>query len=380
MVWARASTFTESIWNMPSRAASAVICRRPGVSGRAAPKPWAARAMRRACDAESWSGRAMNGDSLPELHRYIRALESRPPCRWASVSAEPENEAFDRIHALPLWRGRIDIAPLSGGITNRNYLVRDGGRRVVARLGGDIPVHGVMRFNEHAASRAAAAAGISPAVRHAEPGLLVLDYVEGGSLTPEQVRADRDRCVALVRAAHMQVGRHLRGPALAFNVFHILSDYAHTLRERSCRHAAALPGFAAAAAALQSALGPIELVFAHNDLLAGNIIDDGSRLWLIDWDYAGFNTPLFDLGGLASNNFFTTADEAAMLELYFGTAPDAGLRRRFAAITCASLLREAMWSMVSELHSDIDFDYVAYTDANLANFRAAYVAFRDQHA
>lgn len=292
------------------------------------------------------------------------------------MAEQTEQDAHDRIHALALWRGRIDIAPLSGGITNRNYLVRDGGRRFVARLGGDIPLHGVMRFNEHAASRAAAAAGVSPAVRHAEPGLLVIDFIEGGSLTQAEVRAGRDRCVALVKRAHAGVVLHLNGPGLAFDVFHIVRGYIRALAAHPCRHAAALPGLASAAEALRAAVGPVELVFAHNDLLAGNIVDDGHRLWLIDWDYAGFNTPLFDLGGLSSNNGFSAEDDDAMLHGYFGARPDAGLRRRLAAIACASLLRETLWSMVSEFHSAIDFDYAGYSDANLAAFRAAFAELR----
>ena len=73
--------------------------------------------------------------------------------------------------------------------------------------------------------------------------------------------------------------------------------------------------------------GPIDLVFGHNDLLAANFIDDGKRLWLIDWDYAGFNSPLFDLGGLASNNELAPTDEEWLLEAYFERAA----RRRPAA-------------------------------------------------
>ena len=296
------------------------------------------------------------------------------------VTRRTYSDPLDLIRALDVWRGRIDIAPLTGGITNRNYVVNDGGARYVARLGGDIPVHGVMRFNEHAASRAAAIVGVSPAVRHAEPGLLVLDFIAGTTLTPEAVRADRRRCAALVRRAHREVAAELRGPALAFNVFHVHRDYAHTLRAASSPHLPKLPRLAAIAARLEVAAGPITLVFGHNDLLAGNFIDDGDRLWLIDWDYAGFNTPLFDLGGLSSNNGFDADDDTAMLAAYFGTRPTATLRRRFAVMRCASLLREAMWSMVSELLSDLDFDYAGYTETNLARFDQAWAALADPHA
>jgi thiamine kinase-like enzyme len=291
------------------------------------------------------------------------------------VTTAAPADPYDTIRALPLWRRAVEIEPLPGGITNRNYLVRDQGRKAVVRLGGDIPIHGIMRFNEHAASRAAAAAGISPPVLHAGPGVLVIGHVEGKTLTAEVVRVLRDRCVALVRRAHREVPLHLRGPILSFNVFHILRDYGHALIEGGSRHAEALPGLMAVAEALEQAAGAIDLVFGHNDLLAGNFIDDGSRLWLIDWDYAGFNTPLFDLGGLSSNNGFGAEDDLAMLTAYFGAAPDDELRRRFAAMLAASLLRETMWSMVSEIHSTLAFDYAAYTAQNLARFEAAHAAF-----
>ena len=61
-----------------------------------------------------------------------------------------------------------------------------------------------------------------------------------------------------------------------------------------------------------------------------------------------------------------------MLAEYFDGKPDGGLVRSHAAMQCASLLREAMWSMVSELHlSAPGADYVAYTADNLARLDAA---------
>jgi thiamine kinase-like enzyme len=127
---------------------------------------------------------------------------------------------------------------------------------------------------------------------------------------------------------------------------------------------------------LEDAVGPIDQVFGHNDLLAANLIDDGTRLWLIDWDYAGFNSPLFDLGGLASNNGFDIAHERAVLETYFGEPAGARLMHRYTAMKCASLLRETLWSMVSELMSTVDgIDFAAYTRENRARFEAAWKAF-----
>ena len=287
-------------------------------------------------------------------------------------TADPET----LIRALPLWRGPIEIAPLLGGITNKNYIVRDDDRCVVVRLGGDIPVHGVMRFNELAASRAAGAAGISPKVLYAAPMAMALEYISGRTYEPEDMRANRRRCVDLIKRVHREVARHLRGPTLAFNVFHIIRDYAHTLVEDKSRMSAKLPRLLAASEILEKATGAIDLVFGHNDLLAANFIDDGRRLWLVDWDYAGWNTPLFDLGGLSSNNGFDATDDDAMLEDYFEAAPTDALRRRFKAMLCASLLREALWSLVSESRSTIDFDYVAYSEQNLTRFDDAWAGFQ----
>ncbi len=282
-----------------------------------------------------------------------------------------------RVAALAIWSRRVDPVPLAGGITNQNFKVEDRGRRYVVRVGDDILVHGVVRANELAASRAAHLAGLSPAVVHAEPGILVLDFIEGRTFTPEDVRnpANLERLVDMVRRCHRDIPQHLRGPAAMFWVFHVVRDYAHTLSEGNSRHVAILPDLLARAARLEEAVGPIEVVFGHNDLLAANFIDDGQRLWLVDWEYAGFNSPLFDLGGLVSNSELSPEQEEQILSLYFDAPVDDGLRRRAAAMKAASLLRETMWSMVSEIYSTVDFDYAAYTAENLKRFEAAYAKF-----
>jgi thiamine kinase-like enzyme len=290
----------------------------------------------------------------------------------------PKGDAASRVASLAIWRGRVDPQPLAGGITNQNFGVDDDGRRYVVRVGDDILVHGVVRANELAASRAASVAGLSPGVVHAEPGILVLDFIEGRTFTPEDVRnpANLERLVDMVRRCHRDIPQYLRGPAAMFWVFHVVRDYAHTLREGGSRHAPLLPDLLARAARLEAVVGPVDVVFGHNDLLAANFIDDGRRLWLVDWEYAGFNSPLFDLGGLASNSELAGEQAEQALELYFGKPVDDDLRRRAAAMTAASLLRETMWSMVSEIHSTVDFDYGAYTAENLRRFETAYAAYQ----
>ena len=280
---------------------------------------------------------------------------------------------------LPCWGSRVTPVPLAGGMTNDNFLVEDGGERFVVRVGGDIAVHNIVRATEASASRAAHAVGVSPRVRYADPNALVIDFVEGRTLTVQDIRAPEShtRLIDLIRRAHREIPKHFPGPAPLFWVFQVLRHYGRVLHDLRSEHAPALPALAEMAERLERAVGPIDIVFGHNDLVAGNLLDDGERLWLVDWEYAGFNTPLFDIAGLASNSEASPEATEHMLELYFEQPVDGDLRRRMAAMTAASLLRETLWSMVSEQTSGIDFDYRAYTADNFRRFNAAYAAFED---
>lgn len=288
--------------------------------------------------------------------------------------------AVEKVTQLSIWRGKVEPRVLKGGITNTNFLVEDAGQKFFVRVGADIPIHGVLRFNELAALRAAEAAGISPGIVHVGPGVLVTRFVEGKTFGEADVREEKNlkRIVPLLRRVHLEMPRFLRGPILAFWVFHVVRDYAGSLKDGGHRLVGDLPRLLEIAEQLERAVGRIELVFGHNDLLPANFIDEGERLWLVDWDYAGFNSPLFDLGGLASNNELSAEQEAWLLEAYYGAQPDGDLWRRYRAMKCASLLREAMWSMVSELHSTLDIDFVAYTAVNLGRFEAAWAAFQEK--
>jgi thiamine kinase-like enzyme len=294
------------------------------------------------------------------------------------MTAASPLDPLERAASLSCWRGKVEPRPLGGGITNTNFTIVDGGENYVVRIGGDIPLHQISRSNELAASRAAFAAGISPEVVHSEPGALVLRFIEGHTFGPEDVRDPRNHAaiVDLIRRCHRDMPKYFRGPAAIFWVFQVLRDYGHTLKEGASRHLPLLPRLQAEAEVLEGGVGPIDVVFGHNDLLAANFLNDGKRLWLVDWDYAGFNSPLFDLGGVASNSELDEIARDAIAEDYFQKPLTDKLRRRLAAMTAASLLRETMWSMVSEIHSKLDFDYAAYTAENLRRYEAAYEAWR----
>ncbi len=283
----------------------------------------------------------------------------------------------DRIRALPIWKGDIVISPLTGGITNQNFVVTDAQGKSVVRIGADIPEHHISRKIEGAVGRAAHEAGVAPAIRYQTCGALVIDYLQARTLTAADLCDDTqlDQALALVMRTHREVPKHLRGAAPLFWVFHTLRDYAATLRDRSSLHMTA--DLLQDAAELEAEVGAIDLVFGHNDLLPANFLHDGSRMWLVDWEYAGFNSPLFDLGALA-NAGLSPAQETRMLTVYFGRPPTADLWHRYRAMKAASALREAMWSMVQEVHSTLPVDFAAYTTTNLATYRAAFDAFRHQ--
>jgi thiamine kinase-like enzyme len=164
-----------------------------------------------------------------------------------------------------------------------------------------------------------------------------------------------------------------------FWVFQVFRHYLSLLRQGDSAHATRLEELSAISAELENAVGPVEIVFGHNDLLAANFIDDGDKIWLIDFDYAGFNSPLFDLSNLASNNELGEPQELAMLEQYFGDRPGHKQLASYHAMKCASLLRETLWSMVSELNSRVDMDFADYTQKNLARFETVYAEFKNNY-
>ena len=265
----------------------------------------------------------------------------------------------ERVSRLPIWQGNVALAPLQGGLTNVSFLATDASGKYVVRCGDDIPAHHVYRERERAASRAAFEAGLSPEIVHAESGITVLRFVEARTFTEADLRADAPRIVTMLRTCHREVGHRLRGAANMFWVFHVIRDYVRLID--------ADPKYLALADRLEAAQVPLPIVFGHNDLLPGNVMDDGRRLWLIDWEYAGFGTAMFDLANLSSNGEFTPADDAALLDAYFAGKADDALRAAFTAMKAASVLREALWAMVSDVHLKTPgADYQAHARTYLA--------------
>ncbi len=278
----------------------------------------------------------------------------------------------ERVARLKCWRGPVTLKPLTGGLTNISFVASCRGEKFVVRCGKDIPMHHVFRDRERAASVAGFEAGLSPEIIHVEPGIMVLRFIDGRTFGEADLAANIGRLVPLLKDCHTKVGRHVRGAVSAFWVFHVIRDYV-TLLDGDRR-------YLEWADRLEQAQVPLPIVFGHHDLLPGNFIDDGQRLWLIDWEYGGFGTAMFDLANLSSNGAFEEAEDAALLDTYFEGKVADDLRRAFRAMKAASALREALWAMVSDVHLRTPgVDYKAHARDYLARAQAGFDRFAERH-
>lgn len=287
----------------------------------------------------------------------------------------------ERIRALPCWRGVVSAEPLRGGLSNESWKVLDAAGAHVVRFGEDFPFHHVRRANEAMAARAAHAAGFAPAVEFSAPGVMVSAFLPARTWGEADLRADPGRVGRYLRDFHTRMPGEISGPAAIFWVFHVIRDYARTLLARQSRFAPELPWLLAVAAATEAAQVPLPIVFGHHDLLPANFLeDDMGRLWLIDYEYAGFGTAMFDLAGAASNAGMAAAEAMELLTAYFGHAPGAATARAFDAMQCASLAREAMWAMVSEIFlAAPGADYDAHARDYLGRLRGALDSYQTLH-
>ena len=277
-------------------------------------------------------------------------------------------ETVEIINTIPIWEGSIEIKKLEGGITNQNYLVKDNSKKYVVRLGEDIPEHLISRSNELIASKAASLCKISPAVVYHKRGILVLDFIESKTLTENDIKNNILNIILIIKKIHYEIPKKIYGQSLIFWVFHVIRNYAKFLKDNNSHYSKTINSLLEKSEKLEKVSSPFQIVFGHNDLLAANFLNDGSKIWVIDWEYGGYNSPLFDLGGLSSNNNFNQKEDIFLLESYFEKKITNKLLLQFNSMKCSSLLREAMWSMVSEITSKINFNYNQYTQENIDKF------------
>ena len=283
------------------------------------------------------------------------------------VRGELRDQLVRVLQRVPELGGRrLKVTALSGGITNRNFLVAAEGapdRYVVRLAGNDTHLLGISREVEHAATVAAAGIGIGPEViAFIRPeAYLVTRFIEGH---PVLVSAMREP--ARLRSVGETLRRIHDGPAIPglFVPFRIVEAY----RALAASRGVAIPpeyDLAEAIARrieLACLIAPIQLRPCHNDLLNANFIDDGVRLRIVDWEYAGMGDPFFDLGNFSVNHQLEPDDELMLLAAYLGGGGDVPptLRARLVLMRIVSDFREAMWGVLQEGISTLDIDFRNY--------------------
>jgi thiamine kinase-like enzyme len=261
--------------------------------------------------------------------------------RTASLSARPRS-----------------VRELPGGLTNRNYKVTTPDGTFVARVwseGGDLLA--IDRGVEYRNSVAAAAAGAGAPVVECRPddGLLVVGYIEGRTLSNADV-ADPGTLARIAQACR----RLHAGPRFGndFDMFEIQRRYLSVARSRGFAIPAGyddlMPRFDAARAALSAR--PEPTVPCNNDLLAANFIDDGDRIWLIDYEYSGNNDPCFELGNIWGECHLTVAALEELIAAYYGR-PSRGKTARARLLGLAGKYGWTLWGAIQHAASPLDFDF-----------------------
>jgi thiamine kinase-like enzyme len=280
------------------------------------------------------------------------------------LRGELRDELVRAMQRVPELAGRdLTLRALSGGITNRNFLVEAAGtaeRWVIRLAGNDTHLLGISREVEHAATVAAAGVGVGPEVTAfiRPEGYLVTRFIVGRPVSEEAVH----RPDTLARVAE-SIRRIHDGPPIPglFVPFRIVQAYRALAASRGVTIPPEYELADAAARRIELALlsSPIALRPCHNDLLNANFIDDGTRIRIVDWEYAGMGDPFFDLGNFSTNHSLSTDEDRQLLAAYEGDVRPDRLAR-LTLMRTISDFREAMWGVLQQGISTLDVDFVAY--------------------
>ena len=268
------------------------------------------------------------------------------------------------IASIPDWVGRIVTAErVPAGLTNTNWrVVVDGVPYFVRIPGTDTDLLAVDRGNELFNTVAAAAAGVAPRVvqRVHEWDVFALEWLDARTMSNETLRAAGmpTRIAASLRQLH--AGPRFRDD---FDMFRVAERYLALVNERGIpipagyrEHLGQIPRIDVALA-----VHPPASVPCHNDLLAENYLDDGARLWLIDWEYSGNNDPAFELGNTAQELGYDDAQVEELCDAYYGEASPARLARMRLQMVMSDV-GWTLWAAIQARISTIDYDFTGWAN------------------
>jgi thiamine kinase-like enzyme len=273
--------------------------------------------------------------------------------------------------AARVWPGReLELEPLGGGITNHNFKVVCDGEAYVLRIGGkDTNLLGIDRYAEQAAARAAADIGVGPdVVAFVEPeGYLVTRFVDGEPVPVDEIRRPEalHEIAALLRRVH-------EGPAFParFDPFRVVEAYCATAIAYGVKVPPEYDEAKVRADQIEQALGSRPQHPCHNDLLNANFIRSPEGIRIVDWEYAGMGDRFFDLANFSVNHELSEKESDLLLEAYFGELRNED-REHLRLLRFMSDFREAMWGVVQQGISELDFDFADYARRHFARLELA---------
>jgi thiamine kinase-like enzyme len=255
----------------------------------------------------------------------------------------------------------VEIEELTGGITNRNFKITADAECFVLRLGGnETELLGIDRRNEYECSLLASRVGVAPEpIAFLEPeGYFVARFIAGKGISAQEIGTEENigRVVAAMKAYHA-----LEFFPGSFSPFRVAEEYTETARRFNVKLPQKIDSYLDKSREIEQAIyrQPLQPRPCHNDLLNANFIDDGTRIRILDWEYAGMGDIFFDLGNFAAQHEFNDQQDETLLQAYFGS-PTASQRAHQKLMKIMSDLREAMWSLVQMGVSKLDFDYAGY--------------------
>ncbi len=274
---------------------------------------------------------------------------------------------------IPALAGHDGPAVRLGGLTNRVYRLGD----LILRVPGEGTAAYINRTHEAETARLAAAAGVSPQVLHADPatGLMVTRHIASVTMTPEGLRHTPG---ALTRAA--QALRRLHGSGATFpfrfELFAMIDDYLALLSTRDVPLPEGYHAVVAEAGAIRRVLAatPAPMVPCHCDPLCENFLDAGDRMWIVDWEYAGMNDPMWDLGDLSVEAGLSPDEDAALLRAYFSGEPPASALGRMVIYKAMCDLLWTLWGLIQLSDGNPADDFRAYADGRFARCKALMAA------
>jgi len=263
------------------------------------------------------------------------------------------------VEKIEDWKGKeISIQPLSGGLTNTNYKVQVDGTAYFVRVPGEsTELLAVDRDNEYRNTKAAADAGIGPAVLYYLPEyyVMVLEFLKGKTMSKDSLNAP-----GMPQRMAQSIKRLHSGPRFLtdFNMFRLTEYYLSLCQERSIRVPNGYIERMSTVGQIEKAMAvsPLPTVPCNNDLLAENYIDDGKQLWLIDYEYSGNNDPTFELGNTCQEMQFNDAQIEEVCTAYFGKA-SADKIARMKLNMIMSDVGWGLWAAIQAKISTIEFDF-----------------------